>query len=106
MANYKTKNDLYSSSSIKMEWNEYVDSNHRMWDWDDDYDNYWKELRYSDSDDYSYRNYEYLPDKVIVDYISKRGLVCHKTPSSMGQRIDMNSIYSIEVMRHKKIDAI
>jgi hypothetical protein len=99
MANCKTKYDILINSSTKMEWSEYVDFNYRMWDWDDYYDDY-------RSYQSGHHDYDYLPDRVVIDYISKRGLVCHKISSSMGQRVDMNSIYSPQIMRQKKIDAI
>jgi hypothetical protein len=85
---------------------------------DDYYWSYW-----DDDDDYSYcgncgnyfcRDYDhcieytYLPDELqpkSIDYVSKRVRITYHSISP-GRMIDMNSIYSKEVLRQKRINHI
>lgn len=87
-----------------------------------DYDYYWSYWDYDD-DDYSYcgncgnyfcRDYDhcieytYLPDELqpkSIDYVSKRVRITYHSISP-GRMIDMNSIYSKEVLRQKRINHI
>ncbi len=75
--------------------------------WDDDYD-------WDDHDGYCdcYMcmpvDYDYLPDELQpkpIDYISKRARITYHSISP-GKMIDMNSIYSKEVLRQKRINHI
>jgi hypothetical protein len=76
--------------------------------------NYWY---YLDDDDYSCGDffsdeccsqYEYLPEyqqPESIDYISRRGIITtHKY--SHGKLINMETVYSKEIMRQKKLEAI
>jgi hypothetical protein len=70
---------------------------------DDDYD--WEDYH----DGYDLIDYEYLPEEFqpkSVTYISKRGIRVSKDTWSPGKLIDMTSIYSKEVLRHKRINHI
>lgn len=79
-----------------------------------DYDHYWS---YWDDYDDDYHDcymfmivdYEYLPEKFqpkTVTHISKRGIRVTQHTHSSGKMIDMNSIYSKEVLRQKRINHI
>ena len=84
-----------------------------------DYDHYWS--YWDDDDDYSYCgnyfcrdydhciDYSYLPEDFqpkTVTHISKRGIRVTQHTHSPGKLIDMNSIYSKEVLRQKRINHI
>jgi hypothetical protein len=84
---------------------ELIDYDHYWSYWDDDWD-------YHDSycDCYSCMpiDYEYLPEELqpkSIDYISKRARITYHSISP-GKMIDMNSIYSKEVLRQKRINHI
>ena len=81
-----------------------------------DYDHYWSYWDYDDDfhdgycDCYSCMpiDYEYLPDELqpkSIDYVSKRVRITYHSISP-GRMIDMNSIYSKEVLRQKRINHI
>ena len=103
MANKKSKYDIKSQLFLKDGLREYDDWWYE-WDWD-----------YDDHDDYCdcYLcmpvDYEYLPDDQqpkTIDYISKRGVRVTTHTYSFGKLIDMSTIYSKEIMRQKKLEAI
>jgi len=103
MAHKKSKYDIKSQLFLKDGLREYDDW-WCEWDWD-----------YDDHDDYCdcYLcmpvDYEYLPDDQqpkTIDYISKRGMRVTTHTYSFGKLIDMSTIYSKEIMRQKKLEAI
>ena len=105
MALRKNKIEILDSIIYKQELEE---ANRWMyyWDYDDDWD-------YHDDycDCYSCMpiDYEYLSDELqpkIITHISKRGIKVTYTTHSPGKMIDMNSIYSKEMLRQKRINHI
>ena len=84
-----------------------------------EYDDWWC---YWDYDDYDYHDvycdcymcmpieYEYLPDNEQpkpTDYVYRRGKIhVSRGTYSSGKMIDMKTIYSKEILRQKKLDAI
>ena len=75
------------------------------WDWDDDYD--WHD-DYCDCYSCMPVDFEYLPEEFqpkSVDYIRKSVRVTYHSISP-GKMIDMDSIYSKEVLRQKRINHI
>ena len=74
--------------------------------WDDDYDDWHDD--YCDCYSCMPINFEYLPEEFqpkSVEYISKRYRVTYHSISP-GKMIDMDSIYSKEVLRQKRINHI
>lgn len=104
MAHKKSKIEILDSIIYKQELEE---ANMWMYYWDyDDWD-------YHDSycDCYSCMpvDYEYLPDELQpkqIVHISKRGFRVTKHIFSTGKLIDMNSVYSKEILRQKRINHI
>ena len=68
-----------------------------------DFFNYWYDGDYDDYDYYEDIDYEYSDD-IYDEYLSKRGPKVTIGKSLRGSYIDMMSIYSKSVLRHKKID--
>lgn len=105
MAHKKNKIEILDKIIYKQELEE---ANMWMYYWDYDYD--WN---YHDSycDCYSCMpvDYEYLPEELQpkqVTHISKRGIRITEHTWSPGKLIDMNSIYSKEILRQKRINHI
>jgi hypothetical protein len=107
MAHKKIKSDIKSKLILKDGIQEYTDW-WNFWDYDDDY-------YYQCDGCGSYHccgdcsSYEYLPDEQqpkTIDYISKRGIRVTTHTYSFGKLIDMSTIYSKEIMRQKKLEAI
>lgn len=105
MAHRKSKYEILESIIQKEELEE---ANRWMYYWDDDY-------YYDYHDDYCdcYMcmpvDYEYLPDDLqpkSITYISKRGIRVTQHTHPPGKMIDMNSIYSKELLRQKRINHI
>ena len=106
MAHKKTKYDIKSKLFLK--------------DGIDEYNQWW--LVYWDYDDYDYHDvycdcymcmpieYEYLPDNEQpkpTDYVYRRGKIhVSRGTYSSGKMIDMKTIYSKEILRQKKLEAI
>ncbi len=105
MAHKKNKIEILDKIIYKQELEE---ANMWMYYWD--YDDDWN---YHDSycDCYSCMpvDYEYLPEELQpkqVTHISKRGIIITEHTWSTGKLIDMNSIYSKEILRQKRINHI
>ena len=105
MAHKKNKIEILDKIVYKHELEE---ANMWMYYWD--YDDDWN---YHDSycDCYSCMpvDYEYLPEELQpkqVTHISKRGIRITEHTWSPGKLIDMNSIYSKEILRQKRINHI
>ena len=105
MAHRKSKIEILDSIIHKQELEE---ANRWMyyWDWDD-----WDDFHDDYCDCYSCVpiDFEYLPDELQpkqVTHISKRGIRITEQTWSPGKLIDMNSIYSKEVLRQKRINHI
>jgi hypothetical protein len=110
MAHKKTKYDIKSKLFLKDGLQEYADWWTR-WDYDED-DEYYYQCdgcgSYHCCGDCS--SYEYLPDNEQpkpTDYVYRRGKI-HVSRGSYisGKMIDMKTIYSKEILRQKKLDAI
>ena len=76
--------------------------------WDDDD---WYDYHHHECDCYMCLpvDYEYLPDELqpkSIEHISKRGIRVTTHSYQPGKLIDMNSIYSKEVLRQKRINHI
>ncbi len=103
MGHKKTKYDIQSKLFLKDGLQEYADWWYE-WDWDYDYHD-----DYCDCYLCMPVDYEYLPDEQQPkeqDYILKRGIRVTSNTYSHGKLIDMSTIYSKEVMRQKKLEAI
>ena len=103
MGHKKTKYDIQSKLFLKDGLQEYADWWYE-WDWDYDYHD-----DYCDCYLCMPVDYEYLPDDQqpkTIDYISKRGMRVTTHTYSFGKLIDMSTIYSKEIMRQKKLEAI
>jgi len=103
MAHKKTKYDIKSKLFLKDGLQEYADWWYE-WDWDYDDHDYYCDCYLCMTVDY-----EYLPDEQQPkdqDYISKRGIRVTSQTYSHGKLIDMKTIYSKEVLRQKKLEAI
>ncbi len=102
MAHKKNKTEILDSIITKDSLSE---AYHWWCYWDDDDDYYYHDY-YCDCALCS-PNYDYLPDEFqpkSVYYSSKRGSRITYTNYQHGMFIDMNSIYSKEVRRQKKIN--
>jgi len=76
--------------------------------WDDDYD-WWHEEQSDLSTLNEYATYEYLPEEPEKkSYIHKYRSSWYMSLENVkqGRMIDMNTIYSKETLRHKRIDEI
>jgi hypothetical protein len=103
MGHKKTKYDIQSKLFLKDGLQEYADWWYE-WDWDYDYHD-----DYCDCYLCMPVDYEYLPDEQQPkeqDYISKRGIRVTSNTYSHGKLIDMSTIYSKEIIRQKKLEAI
>lgn len=107
MGNRKTKNEILDKIITK---EGIAESNWSYW-WyydDDDYGTYHD--RYCDCYQCMSVEYEYLPDNEQpkpVDYIYRRGKIYVSRGSYItGKLIDMKTIYSKEILRQKKLEAI
>jgi hypothetical protein len=77
------------------------------WDYEDDWYNYHDD--YCDCYSCMPVDYEYLPDEMqpkSSTYISKRGIRITEHTWSTGKLIDMDTIYSKEELRQKRINHI
>jgi len=104
MGHKKTKYDIQSKLFLKDGLQEYADWWYE-WDWDYDYHD-----DYCDCYLCMPVDYEYLPDNEQpkpTDYVYRRGKI-HVSRGTYisGKMIDMKTIYSKELLRQKKLDAI
>jgi hypothetical protein len=98
MALRKNKTEILDKIITKEEIGDYD----YYWHWYDDDDDW-------DSYDFTPVDYEYLPEQFQpkpVEHISKRGIRVTTHSYQEGRLIDMNSIYSKEVIRQKRINHI
>jgi|688.fasta_scaffold475173_2 hypothetical protein len=105
MAHKKTKYDIKSKLFLK----DGIDEYNQWWlDWD--YDDYDYHDFYCDCYMCMPIEYEYLPDNEQpkpTDYVYRRGKIhVSRGTYSSGKMIDMKTIYSKEILRQKKLDAI
>ena len=108
MAHKKNKIEILESIIHKQE---LEDSYYWMYYWDYEYDD---EIYYQCDgcgryycDGYCCIDYKYLPEELQplnVEYVSKRGIRISQSNYRHGMLIDMNSIYSKQELRQKKID--
>ena len=107
MAHKKNKTEILDSIIHKQELEE---ANMWMYYWDyDDWDCYHYHDDYCDCYSCIPVDYEYLPDEMqpkSPTYISKRGIRVTQHTYDVGRLIDMNSIYSKEILRQKRINHI
>jgi hypothetical protein len=105
MALRKSKIEILDSIIYKQELEE---ANRWMYYWDyDDWDDYHD--GYCDCYSCMPIDFEYLPEELqpkSITHISKRGIRVTEHTYSPGKLIDMNSIYSKEVLRQKRINHI
>ena len=105
MALRKSKIDILDRIITKAE---FIDYDYYWSYWDDDY-SYCSNCGNYFCRDYDHCiEYTYLPDELqpkSIDYVSKRVRITYHSISP-GRMIDMNSIYSKEVLRQKRINHI
>ena len=104
MALRKNKIEILESIIHKQELEE---ANRWMYYWDWDFDDDYHDL-YCDCYMCMPVDYDYLPDELqpkSIDYVSKRVRITYYSISP-GRMIDMNSIYSKEFLRQKRINHI